>query len=472
MSHAQLLEAEAGGAVDAAMKQANASLAARFGFDPEAGLVHLRVQGLLLHAPCPDLPPELVAIVLAHLTKAELVAARVWRVSRAFAAAFAFAAGARDWSALEVCCEEGRAGGDVLSSRSVALLPRAVAAKVTSVSLTSAGAVPAHPKFRETALPALQFVRVGAGCDQASMPATGLESAAEQDARGNAFAASIASLFGARELDLIAIGEETEEEEVFVNIIYNAVMERFKRGQLPHLTRIFRLDGIKSIASVRGNAFDIYDPSWELCCLETRSTFASLAVWSANDWVSPTAGPSAQAQPLFSQPFTISDLAQDRPDELVAVGMLDWRTFRDLRPAGGFPNLEALAVQDSEVGLDEFGSIFAQCTGQAPLLRILAISTDTAEYITNDDRWQRFGDVPPSVTQLFLEFDSCYLDDVLVTYGATGPPFLGLVCPHLSPSTTCHVMQSGQHSMHAFMASVMRGEPAEGKFVSRQGSKS
>ena len=185
--------------------------------------------------------------------------------------------------------------------------------------------------------------------------------------------------------------------------------------------------------------------------------------------------PATQPQHL-EEALSVYNLAQERPDELVAVGLLTHgalREFRDLRPTGGFPNLEALAVQDSHIGLAEFGSIFAQHAGQAPRLRILAISTDTADYLSNDGRWQRFRDVPPSVTQLFLEFDSCCLDDVQVECGATGPRFLSLVCPHLAPSTTCHVLTGpGRYSMHAHMASVMRGEPAEGKFASRQGSKS
>ena len=65
------------------------------------------------------LPLEVLAHVLAYLPKASLVKGRVWRVSRAFANAFA---AAHDWPQMEVCCADAVKAGNVLSSRSIAVL--------------------------------------------------------------------------------------------------------------------------------------------------------------------------------------------------------------------------------------------------------------------------------------------------------------------------------------------------------------
>jgi hypothetical protein len=444
--------------VRSAVEAATASLAARFGFDCDAGLAHLRKKRLL-RAPCPNLPSELVQKVLGFLTKSELIGGRVWLVSRDFAAAVSTA---RDWSELVVCCEEEREGGDVLSSRSVALLPRSVAATVESVALVSSTAAMAHPRFRAMRLPALRRVAVSWGLD------------ADDCVRADTLAASMVPLLSTRELE-VAFEVEGGEE------YFECVADLVRRRCFPRLARILN-GGSRARASHVALFADLFGTNWllgeedrELCCLETRSTFASL---SAGD-------------PLmhFVEPhFQFWDLAQNRPDEFVVIARLGYDNFprfRALRPHGGFPNLEVLVIEESAISLNDFQSLFVHFAEQTPRLKTLAISTDSAGYRSSGIEWEAsFRELSPSVTQLFLEFDSCSIDDERIQLGNSGQiqaaaaanKYLDLICPNLAPCATCHIHTCPfagyrEKTMYPQIKDVVKGVPTAGVFVSRQGSR-
>ena len=62
-------------------------------------------------------------------------------------------------------------------------------------------------------------------------------------------------------------------------------------------------------------------------------------------------------------------------------------------------------TKQSALDVGKLRSLFADVTEQTPRVRRLVIGTDSADYDAHD--WAVFGEVPPTLTELFLEFDIC-----------------------------------------------------------------
>ena len=129
-------------------------------------------------------------------------------------------------------------------------------------------------------------------------------------------------------------------------------------------------------------------------------------------------------------------------------------------------------MTDSEFGHSEFGELFAHMSKLAPQLATLVISTDSASY--DDAEWSIFRELPRSVKNLYLEFDSCEDSDE----NAIGEEVLDLICEHISSDVLCHVLRpGGGSSISAYYLTLIKGlAESNGKlwthpaFVSGRGS--
>jgi hypothetical protein len=93
---------------------------------------------------------------------------------------------------------------------------------------------------------------------------------------------------------------------------------------------------------------------------------------------------------------------------------------------------------DSEIGRAKFGKVFTYMNKLAPQLATLVIATDSVIY--DDANWSVFRELPRSVKNLYLEFDSCghhddhhelISDDVLDT----------VICEHIPLDVSCPVVR-------------------------------
>jgi hypothetical protein len=108
-------------------------------------------------------------------------------------------------------------------------------------------------------------------------------------------------------------------------------------------------------------------------------------------------------------------------------------------------------MTDSEFGHSEFGELFAHMSKLAPQLATLVISTDSASY--DDAEWSIFRELPRSVKNLYLEFDSCDDSDE----NAIGEEVLDLICEHISSDVLCHVLRPDDDCISAHYVTLIKG---------------
>ena len=139
--------------------------------------------------------------------------------------------------------------------------------------------------------------------------------------------------------------------------------------------------------------------------LETRSAFASLSEYTNVGLDNPLHRAGEADEPSFD----IFKLLKSKPTEIVNLGFLiheQYTRFRELLlSAHGCPNLESFAMMDSKIDRAKFGELFTYMSKLAPQLATLVITTDSVMY--DDADWSIFRELPGSVKNLYLEFDSC-----------------------------------------------------------------
>jgi ribosomal-protein-serine acetyltransferase len=374
---------------------------------------------------CIQFPADVALTVAAFLTTEEMVSARIWQVSRSFAESWAQH---QSWTAVSVRTNESLAGSEgadqriIWGTRAVTLMPSSITTRVESLSLQIDMHGQAHPNFVSLHFPALQ--RAVVQVDEITM-------------RSHDLAMSLQPLRNARELEMQCIAraravleyESDADEDALVATTFSAALQLIQGQSFSRLSRLLL------------QALDIPPLDSRLCAfglqadcvfLETRSAFAALSEYADFGFDNPLHRAGEADEPSFD----IFKLLKSKPTEIVNLGFLiheQYTRFRELLlPAHGCPNLQSFAMMDSEIDRAKFGELFTYMSKLAPQLATLVITTDSVMY--DDADWSIFRELPRSVKNLYLEFDSCggalISDDVL-----------DMICEHIPSDVSCHIVR-------------------------------
>ena len=119
------------------------------------------------------LPPDIVKVVLSHLTTRDALASQVWRVCHSFATGWAWLV--LGWTSLSVCARKpsadlvtttwwrthfGASNGPVWTSHAVSLMPSAITDRIQSLTVVYEATWETDPQFNATSFPALQHAKL------------------------------------------------------------------------------------------------------------------------------------------------------------------------------------------------------------------------------------------------------------------------------------------------------------------------